>query len=70
MNTTKDKNIHAQHRERMKKQFLENGFDSFSDIEKVEFLLFFADSNGNLPMSQAYALLTLYFKRAVIQINP
>jgi len=39
---SKNKNIHANHRARMKKQFLENGFDSFSSVEKLEYYLFFA----------------------------
>lgn len=40
--TTKEKNIHAEHRSRMRKAFLENGFSSFSEIEQLEFLLFYA----------------------------
>lgn len=36
--------IHKNHRERMKKIFLETGIESFSDVEKLEFLLFFAIS--------------------------
>ena len=35
-------NIHKNHRSRMKATFLSHGFDAFSDIEKLEFLLFFA----------------------------
>lgn len=38
---TPNKNIHAAHRARMKQTFLKYGFDSFSDVEKVEFLLFY-----------------------------
>lgn len=39
---TKEKQMHSNHRNRMKNIFIENGFDSFSDIQKLEFLLFFA----------------------------
>lgn len=41
-NKTTNKNIHAAHRARMKKIFLERGFDSFTEIQKVEYFLFFA----------------------------
>lgn len=36
------KNIHSGHRDRMKQIFEDNGLESFSQIEKLEFLLFFA----------------------------
>lgn len=39
---TKEKQMHSNHRNRMKNIFLENGFDSFTEIQKLEFLLFFA----------------------------
>lgn len=39
---TEDKNIHEKHRERMKSLFLKNGLDAFSEVEKLEFLLFFS----------------------------
>lgn len=44
MESLKDKNksnIHKDHRSRMKATFLKNGFEGFSDIEKLEFLLFY-----------------------------
>ena len=48
------KNIHAGHRNRMKETFLDAGLKSFSEVEKLEFLLFFAipqkDTN---PISHA-----------------
>lgn len=37
-----DKQIHKNHRERMKDLFYNNGFDAFSEIQKLEFLLYFA----------------------------
>lgn len=37
-----EKGIHHGHRERMRKQFLEHGLDSFSDVAVLEFLLFYA----------------------------
>lgn len=38
----KDSQLHRDHRKRMRKRFLENGFDGFADHEILEFLLFFA----------------------------
>lgn len=35
-----EKQVHAKHRERMRKRFLETGFNGFSDHEILEFLLF------------------------------
>lgn len=40
MNTNEQ--IHKNHRNRMKNTFVENGFKAFSEIQKLEFLLFFA----------------------------
>ena len=37
-----EENIHAGHRERLKTKYLEHGLDSFTDIEAIELLLFFA----------------------------
>ena len=58
-NNLEKKNIHANHRERMKKTFLENGYDAFSDVEMLEYFLFFGvpfkDTN-----SIAHALLDEY----------
>lgn len=34
--------IHKGHRERLRRRFVEHGLDSFSDIEAIELLLFFA----------------------------
>ena len=45
--TTKDKSpseIHKDHRTRRKTSFLKSGLSSFSDIEKLEFILFYAIS--------------------------
>lgn len=39
---TKKKNIHKDHRSRLKKQFVENGIDKLTDIQKLELLLFYA----------------------------
>ena len=39
---TKEKQMHSNHRNRMKNIFVEHGFDSFTEIQKLEFLLFFA----------------------------
>ena len=39
---TKEKQIHQNHRNRMKNIFIENGFSGFSEVQKLEFLLFFA----------------------------
>lgn len=39
--TTKS-SIHKDHRSRLKKQFLDNGIDSLTDIQKLEMLLFYA----------------------------
>lgn len=36
------KNIHKDHRSRLKKQFVENGIDALTDIQKLEMLLFYA----------------------------
>ena len=48
------KNIHAGHRTRMKETFLENGMKSFSEVEKLEFLLFFAIPQKDVnPLSHA-----------------
>lgn len=35
-------NLHNGHRKRLRKQFLEHGLDSFSDVMALEFLLFYA----------------------------
>ncbi len=37
-----DKVTHKNHRKRMKATFLEHGLETFSDVEKLEFVLFFA----------------------------
>ncbi len=44
---TKDQNVHAGHRERMRKRFFEKGIDSFQDHEILEFLLYYVYRNGN-----------------------
>jgi len=38
----KEENIHSGHRERVKKSFRESGFNGFSDINKLEMLLFYS----------------------------
>ena len=38
----KSEQIHKNHRTRMKQTFLEHGFDAFSDVEKLEFVLYYA----------------------------
>ena len=38
----KKENLHAYHRERMRRQFREHGLDSFADVNVLEFLLFYA----------------------------
>lgn len=38
----KPTNIHKDHRSRLKSQFLENGLESLTDIQKLELLLFYA----------------------------
>ena len=35
-------NIHKDHRSRLKKQFIDNGIDTLTDIQKLELLLFYA----------------------------
>ena len=42
-----EKNLHNEHRKRMKEQFLNNGLDSFSDHEVLELLLFFSIPRHN-----------------------
>lgn len=37
-----DENVHRGHRQRQKAKFLDHGLDSFTDIEAIELLLFFA----------------------------
>ena len=38
----KEENIHSGHRERVRKSFLESGFNGFSDVNKLEMLLFYS----------------------------
>lgn len=38
----KKENIHKDHRSRLKKQFIENGIEKLTDIQKLELLLFYA----------------------------
>lgn len=42
MNTQKKTNPHKNHRERMKETYLKHGLDAFSDVEKLEFILYYA----------------------------
>lgn len=44
---SKKKNIHAGHRQRMKKQFLDSGIDNFLDHQKLELLLFYSKPQGD-----------------------
>lgn len=39
---TKNTSIHKEHRKRMKDIFLKNGFNAFSDVQKLEFILYFS----------------------------
>lgn len=39
---SKEKQMHSNHRSRMKNIFVDNGFAAFSEVQKLEFLLFFA----------------------------
>ena len=48
---TKDNNIHAGHRQRVKNRFIENGLVSFEDHQALELLLFYA-----LPQKDTNAL--------------
>lgn len=43
----KDKNIHARHRERMRKKFAKHGLDAFTEHELIEYMLFYAMPRGN-----------------------
>lgn len=45
--TDKKNNVHAGHRERMRKKFLKSGFDSFETHEILEMILFFAIPRAN-----------------------
>lgn len=46
--------IHKDHRKRMKKRFLDQGLDGFSDYQALEFLLFFALPQGDTnPLAHA-----------------
>ena len=50
----KTESIHKGHRERLRKRFLEHGLDSFSDIEALELLLFYALPRRNTnPLAHA-----------------
>ena len=37
-----NKSIHEEHRKRMKEIFTNNGLSAFSDVQKIEFILYFA----------------------------
>ena len=37
-----DQNLHAGHRERLKKRFLQQGLDGFTDVQALELLLFYS----------------------------
>ena len=39
---TKEKSVHINHRNRMKNIFVEHGFSAFTEVQKLEFILFFA----------------------------
>ncbi len=39
---SKNENVHKDHRKRLKSQFIENGLNSLTDIQKLELLLFFS----------------------------
>ena len=42
-----ESNVHAGHRERLKKRFLNHGLENFSDVEVIELLLFYAIPRRN-----------------------
>ncbi|MCH5170300.1 MAG: DNA repair protein RadC [Oscillospiraceae bacterium] len=44
----KPKNVHAGHRQRLRKRFLENGLDSFEDHNALELFLFYAIPNRDV----------------------
>ena len=52
-------NVHEGHRERLKQRFLEHGLDSFSDVEAIELLLFFALPRRNTN-ELAHALISRF----------
>lgn len=41
------KNIHAKHRERMRKKFAKHGLDAFTEHELIEYMLFYAMPRGD-----------------------
>lgn len=43
----KERNIHRDHRKRMRQKYLNAGFKAFSDHEVLEFLLFYCNAQGN-----------------------
>ena len=45
--TEKERNIHRDHRKRMRQKYLNAGFKAFSDHEVLEFLLFYCNAQGN-----------------------
>lgn len=51
LDTKKDKNIHANHRSRVKKSFLENGLRGFAEHNVLELMMFFTvpRANTNVP---------------------
>ena len=51
--------VHENHRQRMKAKFQKNGFDSFEQHEKLEFILFFAKPQGDTN-ALAHELLNKY----------
>ena len=60
-------NIHAGHRERLKTRYIEHGLDSFSDVEAIELLLFYAIPRRSTN-ELAHALLNRFHSfRGVLQ---
>lgn len=43
----KERNIHKDHRKRMRKKYFDAGFKAFSDHEVLEFLLYYCNAQGN-----------------------
>ena len=63
-------NVHAGHRERLKTKYLEHGLDSFTDIEAIELLLFFAIPRRSTN-ELAHALLERFRSfRGVLEAEP
>ena len=62
--------IHDGHRERQRQKFREHGLDSFTDVEAIEFLLYYVFRQGNTN-EKAHALLDRFQSfRGVFEADP